>query len=179
MTLFTPEQFVAMQKSNLDAAFTLVNSVAEGLERLVNLNLQLSKSMLASTQAALLQGLAAQPGAEPGVPPTALAAKLPEQAQTYGRQLADLASATVAEFVRVGEGQSEAYQRRVQAMIDDVAKNAPSGSEAAIAAWKSAVNTSNTLFDTLRKSYEQAARATESSLAAISSAANPGRGASK
>ncbi len=179
MTLFTPEQFVALQKANLDNAFTLAKSVADGFEKLVLLNLQLSRSVLASTQAILLQGYAGQGAAEGVTPAAELAASLPAQAQSYGQQLVDLASATVAEFVRVGEGQNEAYQRRVQALVDDLAKNSPSGSEAAIAAWKAAVTTTNTLVETLRKSYEQAARTTESSLAAISAASNSARGAAK
>ncbi len=179
MTLFTPEQFVAMQKANLDTAFGLARSVADGFEKLAALNLQLTKSVLASSQASLLQGLTAPQTPETSAKQAELAASIPEQAQSYSRQLAGIASATVAEFVRAGEGQADAYNRRVQTLVDDLAKNAPSGSEAAIAAWKSAITTSSTLIETIRKTCEQAVHATESNLAAISSASNMGRGAAK
>ena len=180
MTFFTPEQFVAMQKANLDTAFGLARSVADGFEKLAALNLQLTKSWLTSSQASLLQGLAAPQTAETSTKQAAeLAASIPEQAQAYGRQFADIASATLAEFVKVGEGQADAYNRRVQTLVDDLAKNAPSGSEATIAAWKSAITTTSTLMETLRKTAQQAVHATESNLAAISSTGNAGRGAGK
>lgn len=169
MTLFTPEQFVAIQKANFDVAFALSKALTDSFEKLTTLNLQLSKETLARTQAAILQTVAAQTPSEGGAP-RAFGPSLPEQAQSYSRELANLASATAAELMRVGEGQNEAYNRRLEALIDDLSKNGPSGSEAAIAAWKSAVTTTNTLFETIRKSYEQAVHATESSLAVISGA---------
>ncbi|WP_169708525.1 phasin family protein [Trinickia terrae] len=180
MTLFTPEQFMAMQKANLDTAFTLAKSVADGFEKLAVLNLQLTKSVLTSAQASLLQGLGAPQTPESGARQVELAASIPAQAQSYGRQLADLASASIAEFLKVGEGQTDAYNRRVQTLVEDLAKNAPSGSEAAIAAWKAAITTSSTLIETIRKNCEQAMHATESNLAAIASTPNAGRrGAAK
>ncbi|QCP53890.1 phasin family protein [Trinickia violacea] len=179
MTLFTPEQFVAMQKANLEMAFGLARSLADAFEKTAVLNLQLTKSLLASSQASLLQGLTAPQTPETNAKQAELAASIPEQAQSYSRQLADIASATIAEFVRAGEGQADAYNRRVQTLVDDLAKNAPSGSEATIAAWKSAITTTSTLMETLRKSAQQAVHATESNLAAISGTANAGRGAAK
>src|SRR6195952_3010577 len=50
MTLFTPEQIAAAQKANFDTLFGLTNKAFEGIEKLVELNLQVVKSTLAESQ---------------------------------------------------------------------------------------------------------------------------------
>ena len=50
MTLLTPEQIAAAQKANFDTLFGLTNKAFEGVEKLVELNLQVVKSTLAESQ---------------------------------------------------------------------------------------------------------------------------------
>ena len=50
MTLLTPEQFAAAQKANFETLFGLTNKAFEGVEKLVELNLQVVKSTLAESQ---------------------------------------------------------------------------------------------------------------------------------
>lgn len=45
---------------------------------------------------------------------------------------------------------------RIQAFVDDAAKFAPSGSEATVAAWNSAIVAANTLYQTLGSTGQQA-----------------------
>jgi hypothetical protein len=47
--MLTPEQFIAAQKTNLDAAFGLSTKVFEGFEKLVELNVQAAKTTLSET----------------------------------------------------------------------------------------------------------------------------------
>ncbi|MFP3748214.1 phasin family protein, partial [Achromobacter sp. SIMBA_011] len=44
MSLLTPEQFVAAQKANLETLFGLTGKAFEGVEKLVELNLQAVRS---------------------------------------------------------------------------------------------------------------------------------------
>jgi hypothetical protein len=44
---FTAEQFTAAQKANLETLFGLTNKAFEGVEKLVELNLQVAKATLA------------------------------------------------------------------------------------------------------------------------------------
>ncbi|MBU6258729.1 MAG: TIGR01841 family phasin, partial [Burkholderiales bacterium] len=57
MTTFTAEQFLAAQKANVETLFGLTNKAFEGIEKLVELNLQVAKTSLTeaaeTTQAAL------------------------------------------------------------------------------------------------------------------------------
>jgi hypothetical protein len=80
----------------------------------------------------------------------------------------EIASEVQTGFASVAQAQYDAYSRRTQTLVDDVAKSAPAGSEAAVAAWKPAVKATNTLIDTMWKSYQQAAQVKDSNLDAMS-----------
>jgi phasin family protein len=169
MTLSSPEQ-TAAAKASLDAFFGLTGKVFEGAEKLVALNLQVVRSTLAEAQENLtkapgttdpLQWFALQSG---------LTGPIAEQSLSYGRQLFDIASTTQAEVTQFAQAQYERYNARVQAFVDETAKNAPAGSEAAIAAWKSAISATATLYETLQKTGQQAVQAAESNLDAVTTA---------
>ena len=49
MTFLTPDQFAAANKANLETLFGLTNKAFEGVEKLVELNLQVAKATLAET----------------------------------------------------------------------------------------------------------------------------------
>ena len=50
MSLLTPEQIAAAQKANLETLFGLTTKAFEGVEKLIELNLQVVKSTLAEGQ---------------------------------------------------------------------------------------------------------------------------------
>jgi hypothetical protein len=60
----------------------------------------------------------------------------------------------------------------VQALVEEAAKNSPAGSEAAIAAWKSAIAATTTLYETLQKTGQQAVQAVESNFDAVTATAS-------
>ena len=43
MSVFAPEQFVAIQQANVASLFALTNQAFQGFQRLVELNLQVAK----------------------------------------------------------------------------------------------------------------------------------------
>jgi phasin family protein len=50
MSTLTPQQLIAAQQANLDAFFGVANKAFAGFEKLVALNLQVSKTALAESQ---------------------------------------------------------------------------------------------------------------------------------
>lgn len=50
MSLLTPEQIAAAQKANLESLFGLTTKAFEGVEKLIELNLQVVKSTLTESQ---------------------------------------------------------------------------------------------------------------------------------
>jgi phasin family protein len=172
MSLLTAEQFAAAQKANLDICFGLTSKVVEGIEKLVELNQQAIRSTLSESRENALNALSPKEPRDWITLPAALSAPIPERIQSYSRQVFDIASSIQGEFARLAQAQCEAYNKRVQRLVDDVAKSSPAGSEAAIAAWKAAVTATNTLVETVQKSYQQAAQAAESNFAAATTAAS-------
>ncbi|TCG02856.1 hypothetical protein BZM27_52735 [Paraburkholderia steynii] len=99
-----------------------------------------------------------------------------EKMQTYSRQLFDVVSSTQAEFARTAQARCEAYGRQVQSVVEDVAKNAPAGSEAAVAALDTAIKAANALYETLQKTSEQVAEVARSNLDMAASVASKSAG---
>lgn len=172
MALLSPEQVASAQKANLDAFFGLSGKVFEGVEKLIALNLQAIKSTLVEAQenAATASGtndpqqwLASQAG---------VTGPCADKWRSFGRQLLDITSTTQAEVTQLARAQYELYNARVQTLVEDAAKSAPAGSEAAIAAWKSAISATSTWHDTLQKTGQQAMQVAGSNLAAVTAAAS-------
>jgi phasin family protein len=172
MTLLTPEQFAAAQKANLETLFGLTNKAFEGIEKLVELNLQVVKSTLAENQENAQRALSVKDAQELLALQASLTQPVAEKVLSYGRHLYEIASATQAEFARVAEAQYEEQNRKVQALVENVAKNAPAGSETAVAVIKSAITAANTTYETVHKATKQAVEIAESNFNAAATAAS-------
>lgn len=172
MNLLTPEQIAASQKSNVDAAYGLATKVVEGMQRLAELNLKTIQSTLAEAQQNALKAFSMNDPQEWFALQAALFAPATEKVQSYSRQLFEIVSATQGAFAQVTQTQYEAYNLRVQTLVEDVAKSAPAGSEAALAGWKSAIGATHTLIETLQKTSQQAVQVAESNFDAVTTAAS-------
>ncbi|CAH2785512.1 MAG: Granule-associated protein [uncultured Caballeronia sp.] len=151
MTLLTPEQIAAANKAQFDTLFGLTNKAFEGLEKLLELNLQVVKSTLAEGQENAQRVLSVKDAQELLALQTSLAQPVAEKALSYGCHLYEIASLMQAEFARVAEEQYEDQNRKVQTLVENVAKNAPAGSETAVAVMKSAITAANTTYETIHK----------------------------
>ncbi|CAD6534216.1 phasin family protein [Paraburkholderia sabiae] len=172
MTLLTPEQFAAAQKANLETLFGLTSKAFEGVEKLVELNLQVVKSTIAESQENAQRALSVKDAQELLALQAGLTQPVAEKVLSYGRHLYEIASATQAEFARVAEAQYEEQNRKVQALVENVAKNAPAGSETAVAVIKSAITAANTTYETVHKATKQAVEIAESNFNAAATAAS-------
>ena len=171
MTLFTPEQFAAANKAQFDTLFGLTNKAFEGFEKLIALNLQVVKSTLAEGQENVQRALSVKDAQELLALQASLAHPVAEKALSYGRHLYEITSSTQAEFARVAEAQYEEQNRKVQTLVENVAKNAPAGSETAVAVMKSAITAANTTYETIHKASKQAVEIAESNFNAAATAA--------
>ncbi|ALL65669.1 MULTISPECIES: phasin family protein [Burkholderiaceae] len=172
MTLLTPEQFAAAQKANLETLFGLTSKAFEGVEKLVELNLQVVKSTIAEGQENAQRALSVKDAQELLALQASLTQPVAEKVLSYGRHLYEIASATQAEFARVAEAQYEEQNKKVQALVENVAKNAPAGSETAVAVIKSAITAANTTYETVHKATKQAVEIAESNFNAAATAAS-------
>ena len=171
MTMLTPEQFAGANKAQFDTLFDLTNKAFEGFQKVLALNLQVVKSTLAESQENVHRALSVKDAQELLALQASLAQPVTEKAQSYSRQLYEIASSTQAEFARVAEEQYEDQNRKVQTLVDNVTKNAPAGSETAVAVMKSAITAANTTYETIHKASKQAVEIAESNFNAAATAA--------
>ncbi len=171
MTPFTAEQMMAAHKANVDTLFGLTNKAFEGVEKLVELNLQVAKSSLseaADTSKAMLSVKDAQ---ELLALQAAMLQPSAEKAAAYSRHLYDIAAGTNAEVTKVAEAQFADAQKKMMAVVDTAVKNAPAGTENAVALVKSAVAAANNAFESVQKAAKQAAEVAEANFQAVTSTA--------
>ncbi|WP_300750324.1 TIGR01841 family phasin [Janthinobacterium sp.] len=164
-----PEQFSSATKANLEAQFNLFSSLTgkafESIEKIVELNLTAAKATLEETTSAAKQLLAAKDPQEFFSLSAAQAQPNAEKAIAYGRHLAAITSGTQAEFSKAAESQIAETNRKVISLVEEVSKNAPAGSENAVAIFKTAIGNANAGYEQFSKTSKQAVEAIEANLA--------------
>ncbi|MGA7776466.1 MAG: TIGR01841 family phasin [Paraburkholderia sp.] len=163
MNEWFPEQYAAAHRANVETFYGFANQAFDGFQKLIELNLQTAKTTLADAQAALLttdpQELVARQSARTTV--------VAERIQSYNRRVYDIALATQTGFATIAGARFETYNQRMQALVEQVSKQAPAGSEAAVVALKKVIDSSNALYDSVNKSVRQAVHMAEGSLDAV------------
>jgi phasin family protein len=87
---------------------------------------------------------------------------LAEKTAAYSRHLYDIASGSSAEFGKAVEEQAADAQKKFMGLVDTASKNAPAGSETAVAVMKSAVAAANNALESVQKAVKQATEVAES-----------------
>ena len=177
--MLTAEQIAVSQKANMETLYGLTTKAFEGVEKLVELNLQATKAALAESQAHASAMLSVKDAQELIALQAGLFQPLAEKAAAYSRHLYDIASGTSTEFTKAFEGKVAESQAQFAALVDNAAKNAPAGSETAVAMMKSAVAAANNAFESVQKAVKQASDVAEANFAAVTtSATNAAKSAS-
>ena len=169
--MMTPEQLAAAQKASFETLFGLTTKAFEGVEKLVELNVTASKAALteaAGTSQALLSVKDAQ---ELLTLQASLFQPLAEKTAAYSRHLYDIAQGTSAEFTKAFEVKAAEAQQAFVGLVDSAAKNAPAGSETAVAVMKSAVAAANNAFESVQKAVKQASDVAEANFQAVQTTA--------
>ena len=169
--MLTAEQVIAAHKANVETLFGLTNKAFEGVEKLVELNLQVAKAALSEVADNTAAALSVKDAQELLSLQAALLQPTAEKAASYSRHIYDIASSTGAEVAKVAEAQFADAQKKFTAVVDNAAKNAPAGTENAVALVKSAVAAANNAFESVQKAAKQAVEVAESNFQAATSQA--------
>ncbi|MDF1483826.1 phasin family protein [Ramlibacter sp. H39-3-26] len=167
----TPEQLLASQKANADTLFDLTNKAFEGIEKLVELNLTASRAALADAASQTQALFGVKDVQELLALQASLLQPLAEKSAAYSRHLYEIASGTGTEFGKAIESKAADTQKALVSLVDNVAKNAPAGSETAVAVFKSAVSAANNAFDSVHKAVKQATDVAEANFNAVAATA--------
>ncbi len=165
-----PQQFVVSQKASLEKVLAVQSTVFTGFEKLVDLQLKAIKATLEDVaqksqeaievkdpQEALALGSAwAQPGAE--------------RALAYSKHVYDIVSGVQSDLSRLAEEQLSQGREQFTQAIDQFAKNAPTGSESAVALLKSSLASATNAIESINRATKQAVQTAETNINAATDA---------
>ena len=162
------EQLSAATKSNMEAQVALMTAFTskafESVEKIIDLNMNVAKVSLEESAANVQQLLSAKDPQEFFSLSAAQAQPTAEKAFSYSRHLAGIVSGTQAEFTKAAEAQIAETNRKVIALVEELSKNAPAGTENAVAFMKSAIDSANSGYEQLTKTTKQAVEAFETNI---------------
>ena len=169
--MMTVEQVMASHKANIETLVGLTSKAFEGVEKIVELNLTASKAALAEAGEHAQAVLSVKDAQELLTLQSGLMQPLAEKTAAYNRHLYDIASGSAAEFTRVFEEQASENQKKFIGLVDTAAKNAPAGTETAVAVMKSSVAAANNALESVQKAVKQATEVAESNFNTVTATA--------
>ena len=168
--MFTnPEQFASATKALFEFQLmtfnTLTTKAVQGVEQVLALNMATAKSGIEDGIAA---GKEISQAKDPKAAMAAAAAQLQPGvagAKAYKQQLDEIIKEIHTEFTTAAEAHVAEAKSNLSALIYDVTKNVPPGSENAVAILKSAIGNANAGYEQFSKTSKQAVEAIEANLA--------------
>ncbi len=161
---FSNDQFVATQKSNMDAFVGFTEKAFSSFEKVVELNMAASKALLGESMSNLQALMAVKDVQAFMAVQTQLVQPMNEKSAAYSRHLYDIMSEAGADLTQTIEATTAESQKAVTTLLETSLKNAPAGSEAAVAVIKSAMTAGTNAVETAQKSAKQALKAVDSSI---------------
>jgi len=167
----TPEQFLASNKAGVDALIGLASTQFSALERLSTLNFNVTKSAF-EDGVSYAKAIVAAKDPQEFVSINASATQpVVEKAIAYSRSVYELATQAQNELTKFIESQAMEFNKSVSSNLDKFAKNAPAGSDVAVAAVKSALAAANSAYDSISRAAKQATDFAEANFSAATSVA--------
>lgn len=163
----TADQISATNKTNLAAVQGLATKSFAGFEKLVELNMAAAKALMTESFSHAQAVLSAKDLQAAMALQTAMVSPLAEKSVSYSRHVYGIAVETGAEFTKALEGKTAEAQKTFNQVIENVSKNAPAGTESAVAVLKSALTSSQNAIDSAQSSAKQALAMAESNITAV------------
>ena len=166
----TTENLASANKASVEAFLTLANTAFASAERLAALNLNTARSFLEDGMANAKALLGAKDLQQHVSLQSPLAQPSVEKLVSYSRNVYEIATQTQEEVSKIVESQFAEVNKNVASALDKAVKNAPAGSDVAVAAVKSAIAAANSAYDNMSKAAKQVAEIAEANMAAATSA---------
>jgi phasin family protein len=162
----TAEQFIASSKANFQALEGLTTQAYASVEKLVELNLATSKAVLGESFGHVQAVLSVKDAQELQALQSGLLKPLAEKSAAYFQHVQTIATGSGAEFTKAVEAKMAEAQKTFSGVVENLAKNAPAGTESAVAAFKSAVTASQNAVESAQASAKKVVETAQSNLAA-------------
>ena len=159
------ETIAATQKANLQAVEGLTNQAYAGVEKLVELNMAASKAALGESFNHMQALMGAKDIKDVVALQTAFFQPMAAKSAAYMQHVQTIATDSNADFTSAMESKLAEAQKSFGVAVEGLAKNAPAGSEAAVAAFKNAVTASQKAIETAQSSMKKANEMAQASFA--------------
>ena len=161
----SPEQYIDSLKDQLDALVGLSQESFSNLEKAVKLNMSTAKSVMNDGAGAIESVLSVKDVQELVTVSSSVGQPIAERAVDYWKALYTLSSSMSADAAKLLEGELAKGNKSLVELLDSAGKNAPAGSESAVAFMKSAISAANSAYDTVSKAAKQAVELAETNVA--------------
>lgn len=167
----TPEQIASANKTGVEAFLGLASTQFAALERLSALNIGAAKTAFEESLGRAKALLNAKDIQEYLSLNTTASQPALEKAIAYSRSVYEVAAQTQGEVAKFLEARAAEFNKNLVGVLDKVSKNAPAGSDVAVAAVKSALAAASTAYDSFNKVAKQATEIAEANFAAATTPA--------
>ncbi len=162
------QTLLASQKAVIDNFLAVQGTFFSGFEKLVDLNLKATKAALEDVAQKSQEAVELKDAQELLAFTSGLVR--PEQAVSYGKDFYEILADVQGKLSKLAETHLSESQERVSEAVEQFARNAPTGSEGAVALLKSSLATATNAYESAAKAARQAASAAESNFAAATNA---------
>ena len=162
----TAAQFIETNKANLKALESITSQAFAGVEKLVELNLATSKSAVAESMSHVKAILGAKDAQEVIALQTALVKPLADKSAAYAENVKTIVTDSSTELTKTVEAKTAEAQKAFTGVVENLAKNAPAGSESAVAAFKNALTAGQNAIESAQAQAKQVAETVQSNMAA-------------
>lgn len=162
----TPEQIQAAGKANVETMLTLAATQFAAIEKLATLNANTVKAAFEDSLNNTRALFGAKDVQEFINLQNTIATPALEKAIAYSKSVYEVAAETNAELSKVAEQRVAEWNENFSALLDKAVKNAPAGSDVAVAAVKSMIAAANSAYDNMTKVAKQANEIAEANVAA-------------
>jgi phasin family protein len=161
------DQITNSTKANMDTAMDLSHKSFAGFEKMVELNMAAAKALMTESFEFAQTMLAAKDVQQVVALQSSLVTPMTEKSAAYGRHVYGIAIETSAEFTKAMEGKVAESQKAFTQAMDTMVKNAPAGSESAVAVLKSALASSQSAIESAQTAAKKAMAMAESNVTAV------------
>jgi phasin family protein len=162
----TPEQIQAAGKANVDTMLSLAATQFAAIEKLATLNANAVKTAFEDSLNNTRALFGAKDVQEFVSLQNSFATPAIEKAIAYSKSVYEVATGTNAELSKAAEKRVADWNENFTALLDTAVKNAPAGSDVAVAGIKSMLAAANSAYDNFTKVTKQATEIAEANVAA-------------
>ena len=167
----TTEQFIASNKANLEAFGGFATQAFAGVEKLVELNMAASKAALGESFSHLQAVIGAKDAQAVLALQSGLLKPLADKTAAFAQHVQTIVTDSGAEFKKAVEAKTVEAQKAFGGVMENLTKNAPAGSETAMAAFKNALTTGQNAFESAQTQAKKAVETAQSAFAAATTQA--------